>query len=195
MVRLEHVNLVGKSIEDSLAFYRAAFPHWRIRAEGAGEWYGKPRRWVHFGDDYQCRRMSLGLFSNLYSQSTFVELLGNLKAATADMAYNLMHFASDSHSSPTGFVGRAALQRSRAISDFGEGENRDLTGHSVGLAHFAFAVENLEALITRLNQAGYPIFKEGSDSPYRNNIYFLDPDGFEVEFTEYLTDLPEQRNA
>ena len=137
MVRLEHVNLVGKSIESSLAFYQAAFPHWRIRAEGGGEWYGKPRRWVHFGDDYQYL----------------------------------------------------------AISDFGEGENRDLTGHSVGLAHFAFAVENLDALIKRLNQAGFPIYKNGSDSPYRNNIYFLDPDGFEVEFTEYLTDIPAQRNA
>lgn len=137
MVRLEHVNLVGKSIENSLAFYQAAFPHWRIRTEGGGEWYGKPRRWVHFGDDYQYL----------------------------------------------------------AISDFGEGENRDLTGHSVGLAHFAFAVENLEALIKRLNQAGFPIYKNGSDSPYRNNIYFLDPDGFEVEFTEYLTDIPEQRNS
>ena len=137
MMRLEHVNLVGKDIERSLAFYRAAFPHWHIRAEGEGEWYGKPRRWVHFGDDYQYL----------------------------------------------------------AISDFGEGENRDLSGHSVGLAHIAFAVTNLKALIKRLNDAGYPVYKEGSDSKFRDNIYFLDPDGFEVEFTEYLTDLPEQRNS
>lgn len=137
MARLEHVNIVGKNIQRSLDFYQVAFPHWKVRAEGGGQWYGKPRRWVHFGDDYQYL----------------------------------------------------------AISDFGEGENRDLTGHGVGLAHFAFAVNQLDDLIKRLNDAGYPVFKEGAESRFRNNIYFLDPDGFEVEFTQYLSDLPAQRNA
>ncbi|WP_223788187.1 VOC family protein [Marinicella meishanensis] len=137
MIRIEHINIVGKDIDQSLHFYRAAFPHWSIRAEGTGEWYGKPRRWIHFGDDYQYL----------------------------------------------------------AISDFGEGENRDLTGHQVGLAHFAFAVDNLDAMIKRLTAAGYPVFKPGADSPFRKNIYFEDPDGFEVEFTEYLTDIPAERNA
>ncbi len=137
MVRLEHVNLVGKDIERSLAFYQAAFPHWQIRAEGGGEWYGKPRRWVHFGDDYQYL----------------------------------------------------------AISDFGEGKNRDLTGHRVGLAHIAFVVNHLDDLIKRLNQAGFPVYKAGADAKFRKNIYFLDADGFEVEFTEYLSDLPAERNS
>ena len=49
---LEHVNLVVADMDAMLHFYRAAFPHWRIRDEGAGEWYGKPRKWLHFGDDY-----------------------------------------------------------------------------------------------------------------------------------------------
>lgn len=137
MVRLEHVNLVGKNIENSLAFYQAAFPHWQVRAEGAGQWYGKSRRWIHFGDDYQYL----------------------------------------------------------AISDFGEGENRDLSGHSVGLAHIAFAVDNLEALIERLDDAGFAVHKAGADADFRKNIYFLDADGFEVEFTEYSSDLPNERNA
>lgn len=137
MARLEHVNLVGKDIEKSLVFYQAAFPHWSIRAEGEGEWYGKPRRWVHFGDDHQYL----------------------------------------------------------AFSDFGEGENRDLTGHSMGLAHIAFAVNNLDAMIKRLNQAGFPVYKSGADSLHRKNIYFLDNDGFEVEFTEYLSDIPSERNS
>jgi len=137
MARLEHVNLVGKNIACSLAFYQAAFPHWKVRAEGDGEWYGKPRRWVHFGDDYQYL----------------------------------------------------------AISDFGEGENRDLAGHNVGFAHLAFAVNNLDALIKRLNSAGFPVFKNGAEATFRKNIYFLDADGFEVEFTEYLSDLPYERNA
>ncbi len=137
MVRLEHVNLVGKNTELSLVFYQAAFPHWKVRAQGESEWYGKPRKWVHFGDDYQ-------------------------------------------------YI---------AISDFGEGENRDLTGHSVGFAHLAFAVTDLGALVKRLNEAGYAIYKEGSEASYRKNVYFLDEDGFEIEFTEYLSDLPHERNA
>lgn len=137
MARLEHVNLVGKNIERSLAFYQTAFPHWKLRSEGEGEWYGKPRRWVHFGDDYQYL----------------------------------------------------------AISDFGEGENRDLAGHSVGFAHLAFAVNNLAAMIKRLNKAGYPVFKSGSEAEFRKNVYFLDADGFEVEFTEYLSDLTHERNS
>lgn len=49
--RLEHANIVLTDIEPALAFLRAAFPDWRVRGEGRSEWYGKPRRWLHFGDD------------------------------------------------------------------------------------------------------------------------------------------------
>ena len=33
----------------------------------------------------------------------------------------------------------------------GEGENRDLAGYQVGLAHFAFVTHNLDALVDRLD--------------------------------------------
>ena len=133
---LEHVNLVVSDMDAMLQFYRAAFPHWRIRDEGEGEWYGKPRKWLHFGDDY--------------------------------------HYL--------------------ALSDHGEGSNRELTGHSVGFAHFAYVTKNLDEVIARLNNAGYAIAKGGADEPYRKNIYFVDPAGFEVEFIEYLSDNPAERN-
>ena len=136
MIQLEHVNLVVTDIEKSLKFYRAAFPHWWVREEGKGEWSGKPRTWVHFGDDYQYL----------------------------------------------------------VFGDNGEGENRDLSGHQVGLAHFAFVTSNLDALISRLADAGFPVAKNGADDFHRKNIYFYDPDGFEVEFVEYLSDLPVERN-
>ena len=136
MIHLEHVNLVVTDIDEALKFYRAVFPHWRIRDQGKGEWYGKPRTWVHFGDDYQYL----------------------------------------------------------VFSDHGEGENRDLSGHQVGLAHFAFVTNNIDAVISRLAEAGFAIAKDGADEPYRRNIYFIDPDGFEVEFIQYLSDLPEERN-
>ena len=109
MLHLEHINLVVSDLSASLRFYQAAFPHWRVRIEGEGEWYGKPRRWLHFGDDYQ-------------------------------------------------YI---------AFNDHGEGSNRNLEGHQVGLAHFAFITDNLDALIKRLAEAGYGIAKEGADDTLR----------------------------
>ncbi|GAA5219076.1 VOC family protein [Corallincola platygyrae] len=136
MIRLEHINLVVPDIAQALAFYQAAFPHWRTRGGGDQVWYGTPRSWIHFGDD------------NNYI----------------------------------------------TLNSAGQGENRDLTGSSTGLAHFAFEVDNLDAMITRLSDAGFEVAKQGADEPFRKNVYFIDPAGFEVEFVEYLSDLPEQRN-
>ena len=136
MLHLEHVNLVVDDLPAMLDFYQAAFPHWRVRTRGSGDWYGKPREWVHFGDDYQYL----------------------------------------------------------AFSDNGEGRNRDLAGHDIGLAHFAFVTNDIEQLIKRLRAAGYPVAKNGADEPWRKNVYFIDPAGFEVEFVEYLSDVPAERN-
>lgn len=136
MIQLEHVNLVVKNIPEMLSFYQVAFPHWSIRDQGKGEWYGKVRNWLHFGDEYQ-------------------------------------------------YI---------ALSDHGEGENRDLSGYQVGLAHFAYVTNNIDAVIERLTSAGFPIAKPGADEPYRKNVYFIDPAGFEIEFVEYLSDDPKQRN-
>lgn len=49
--RLEHVNLVVTEIDPTAKFLMAAFPNWRVRGEGGGEWAGAPRRWAHIGDD------------------------------------------------------------------------------------------------------------------------------------------------
>ena len=136
MLYLEHINLVVADVPAMLKFYGAAFPHWRVRDEGDGTWYDKPRKWLHFGDDFQYL----------------------------------------------------------ALSDNGEGENRNLEGHQTGLAHFAFVTGNIDAMIKRLTEAGYPVAKPGAEEPYRKNVYFIDPAGFEVEFVEYLSDIPEQRN-
>lgn len=136
MMYLEHLNMVVTDIAASLSFYQAAFPHWRVRVAGENDWYGKPRQWLHFGDDYQYL----------------------------------------------------------ALSDNGDGKIRDLTGHQPGLAHFGFVTGNLDALISRLAQAGFEVDKDGAQEPHRRNVYFIDPDGFEVEFVQYLSDLPEQRN-
>lgn len=51
MVRLEHANLVVTDMKPTLEFLKAAFPHWRVRGGGKGSWSGKPREWLHVGDD------------------------------------------------------------------------------------------------------------------------------------------------
>lgn len=51
MCRLEHVNLVVRDVKRTLSFLQAAFPSWKIRGRGNGEWYGKKRAWLHVGDD------------------------------------------------------------------------------------------------------------------------------------------------
>ncbi len=137
MMYLEHLNLVVKDLKKSLNFYQIAFPHWKIRAEGDSDWYGKARHWLHFGDDY--------------------------------------HYL--------------------ALSDHGEGLNRDLAGHSIGLAHFCYVTNNLEAVVNRLTAAGYEIASNGAENKFRKNVYFIDPDGFEIEFVEYLSDVPAERNS
>ncbi len=53
MARLEHVNLVVHDVDATLRFILTAFPDWRVRGSGTGEWYGHPRKWLHVGtDDY-----------------------------------------------------------------------------------------------------------------------------------------------
>lgn len=52
MTRLEHANLVVNDLEPTLAFLKAALPHWRVWTSGQSDWYGKTRQWLHFGDDF-----------------------------------------------------------------------------------------------------------------------------------------------
>ncbi|MGZ9898486.1 VOC family protein [Shewanella gaetbuli] len=135
-MHLEHANIVVKNITNTLTFYQAAMPHWTIRGKGQSEWYGKPRNWVHFGDDYQY------------------------------LSFN----------------------------EPGTGENRDLTSLTIGVAHFAYVVDDLSSLVERLNKAGFEVRVWGGNEPYAKSAYFIDPDGMEVEFVQYFSDIPALRN-
>ena len=136
MVRLEHANLVVTDIEPTLGFLKTAFPHWRVRGGGKGTWYGKPREWLHFGDD------------EFYI----------------------------------------------ALSDNGEGEPRDLKGHTPGLAHLAFEVSDIDRVIERLEAAGHEITNPGAHTEHRRNVYFIDGNNIEFEFVQYLSDDPAEKN-
>lgn len=130
MDRLEHVNLVVKDIQPSVDFLLSAFPQWKIRGQGQGQWAGQPRNWAHVGDD------------NYYL----------------------------------------------TLNDGAEGETRDLKGLTPGLAHLGFVVDDVEAVIQRLTNEGYEIDILGRNHPYRKTVYFIDPNGFQFEFMQYLSD-------
>ncbi|OUR80779.1 glyoxalase [Alphaproteobacteria bacterium 46_93_T64] len=51
MIRLEHINLVVKDIEETLNFIQTAFPDWKVRGTGESEWHGNKRHWLHVGTD------------------------------------------------------------------------------------------------------------------------------------------------
>ncbi|MEM0912744.1 MAG: VOC family protein [Pseudomonadota bacterium] len=135
-MRLEHINIVVSEIANSLAFYQAAFPSWRVRGEGVTDWFGVKRKWVHFGDDHN-------------------------------------------------YI---------TLNDSGTGTNRNLATNALGIAHFAFETNNLKRLIARLQDAGFTPSHAGAPNEHRENIYFIDPDGLEVEFVQYLSDVPSERN-
>ena len=66
------------------------------------------------------------------------------------------------------------------------------------LNHVGFVVDDVEAVRQRLRDAGYPSgYQDGEiiDHPFRRRVYFLDRDGNEYEFVQYLSDQPEQRNT
>jgi len=136
MLAIEHLNIIVKNMDDTIKFYQALAPHWKIRSQGKSTWYGTDRNWVHFGDDYQ--------------------------------------FLS--------------------LNDNGTGINRNLESNNLGLSHFAFSTNNLNAATKRLQAAGFAIKIPLRQDEYRMNIYFLDPNGYEIELVEYLSDIPSERN-
>ena len=75
-----------------------------------------------------------------------------------------------------------------------EAPNRRLLGAGP-LNHIGLVVDDVAAVKERLLLAGY---KEGflaGPHPHRKRLYFLDGDGMEWEFVEYLAQDPEKRNA
>ena len=46
---VEHVNIAVKDLDKTVAFILAALPDWRVRGQGAVDWFGKPARWLHIG--------------------------------------------------------------------------------------------------------------------------------------------------
>jgi catechol 2,3-dioxygenase-like lactoylglutathione lyase family enzyme len=75
-----------------------------------------------------------------------------------------------------------------------KGSQRDLSGPTPGLAHLGFVVASIDDVVARLEKAGFAPTLWGQDHPHRRRVYFLDAEGIEYEFIEYLSEAPEERN-
>jgi catechol 2,3-dioxygenase-like lactoylglutathione lyase family enzyme len=63
-----------------------------------------------------------------------------------------------------------------------------------GTNHLGFEVGDAEALRSRLLDAGYAESSGPYPHPHRKRVYFLDPEGNDWEFVQYLSDDPAKRN-
>lgn len=63
-----------------------------------------------------------------------------------------------------------------------------------GLNHLGFEVDDAEAVGARLRSAGYQDSTVPNAHPARRRVYFLDGEGNDWEFVQYLTDDPKQRH-
>jgi len=71
---------------------------------------------------------------------------------------------------------------------------RTLYGNETGLNHLGWEVDDLNALESRMQAAGFEANLAADDHPARNRHYFFDPDGNDWEFVEYLVDDVDERN-
>lgn len=63
-----------------------------------------------------------------------------------------------------------------------------------GVNHFAYEVDDVESLRSRLKAAGYRESTVPNAHPHRKRVYFYDPDGNDWEFVQYFSKNPADRN-
>ena len=66
--------------------------------------------------------------------------------------------------------------------------------HDLGVNHIGIVVDAVDAVVTRLQAAGYRQDSQPEDSRWRRRFYFLDDDHLQWEFIQYLTDDPAKKN-
>lgn len=81
-----------------------------------------------------------------------------------------------------------------ALQDGGEGEGLHWQSDQVGVKHLGIVVPDLAVLIDRLRAAGYEVDHPGGTHAHRRSVYYDADELVQIEFMQYLSALPEQRN-
>ena len=82
-----------------------------------------------------------------------------------------------------------------ALQDGGEGAAVSWHSHATGVKHLGIVVPDLDALVARLGAAGHAMDHDGGAHPHRRRAYYSPDDLLQIEFIEYLSALPAERNA
>ena len=64
----------------------------------------------------------------------------------------------------------------------------------LGVNHIGIVVADVDAVVARLQAAGYRQDSETEVSRWRKRYYFLDDDNLQWEFIQYLSDDPAEKN-
>lgn len=67
-------------------------------------------------------------------------------------------------------------------------------GNQTGLNHLGWEVDDLDALVERMDTAGFEPNLTADEHPARNRRYFHDPDGNDWEFVQYLVEDVHEKN-
>lgn len=72
----------------------------------------------------------------------------------------------------------------------------DVSYTNDGINHLGFVIDDVDGLVSRMSEAGYQLTAASAmeGHPYRKRAYFLDKNGFEWEFVEYLSNDPAGKN-
>jgi hypothetical protein len=81
-----------------------------------------------------------------------------------------------------------------AFHDGGEGPVLPWRTHTLGVKHLGVVVDDLDAVVARLAQAGHAVDHPGGTHPHRRSVYYVADDLVQIEFVQYGSNLPAERN-
>jgi catechol 2,3-dioxygenase-like lactoylglutathione lyase family enzyme len=82
-----------------------------------------------------------------------------------------------------------------ALQGGGDGPGPDWQSHSTGIKHVGIVVPSADAVVERLQAAGFEVDHWSGDDAHRRRVYFMLGDEFQFEFVEYKTQDVALRNA
>lgn len=81
-----------------------------------------------------------------------------------------------------------------ALQDGGEGQGPRWDSHGASTKHLGFVVDDLDAVVARLQAAGHAPDHWGAEGPVRRSVYFSPPGLPQIEFVSYAVADAAARN-